>query len=137
MEDVEIAYAAGIIDGEGTITLGREKATSPYRHLIVSVSSTTIDILRFLQTHYSGSISTHKTYAEHHLQSWSWKVQNRGALKLCSEVLPYLLEPEKKRRALLCVSRYLQVTPRNGRYTEQGREAKLAFEREFFHPSAA
>lgn len=131
------AYTAGIIDGEGTITLSREKKASKYRHLVVSVSSTTLQILEFLQSRYGGSISRHKTYKKHHKQSWSWKVQNQRALSLLNDVFPLLLEPEKSRRAKLTLSSYSEVTPRNGKYTEDMREAKLLFEAEFFHPSTA
>ena len=135
--DNSSAYIAGIIDGEGTITLSRFSKTAKYRYLVVSVSSTTIQILEFLQSKYGGSISKQKVYKKHHKQSWSWKLESRRALGLLCDVLPFLLEPEKARRARLALSRYLEVTPRNGKYTEEMSEAKLAFEAEFFHPSTA
>lgn len=132
---METAYIAGIIDGEGTITLSRCHKGDPYRTPIVSCSSTTCEILEYLQKHYGGSIVSHKIYQEHHKPSWSWKVQYRAALRLCADILPFLIEPSKKYRAQLLVTEYLLLTPRNGRYSTELRRQKLAFEDRFFHPS--
>ena len=135
--DHHVAYIAGIIDGEGSIVLSKRRKTAVFRTPIVSVSSTTLGILEYLQSHYGGSISKHKVYQEHHKQSWSWKLDHSRAVKLCEDVLPYLLEPEKRRRAKLLVDVYGRVTMRNGKYTPEQLEAKKAFEHEFFHLSTA
>ncbi len=44
MTDIESAYLAGIIDGEGTITLTKD---GEFRYPAVSVASTTIEILEW------------------------------------------------------------------------------------------
>lgn len=130
-----VAYIAGIIDGEGSILLSRARKTALFRTPIVSVSSTTLEILKYLQSHYGGFISKHKIYKTHHKQSWSWKLEHTKAIELCRDMLPYLLEPEKRRRAKLLVDVYNRVTPRNGKYSLELLKAKEAFEYEFFHPS--
>ncbi len=132
-----IGYVAGIIDGEGSILLSKQTKNAQFRCPIVSVSSTTMAILEFLQAHYGGSISKAKTYQAHHKPSWSWKVSYNGAIKICTDVLPLLLEPEKVRRAKLLVFSYPEVTRRNGRYSEEELLAKMRFEEEFLHPSTA
>lgn len=132
---MEVAYIAGIIDGEGTITLTRNHKDDPYRAPVVSCSSTTREILEFLQKQYGGSIASHKTYQEHHKPSWSWKIQYRAALQLCNDILPFLIEPTKRYRAQLLVEEYPLLTPRNGKYSIELRKQKLAFEDRFFHPS--
>lgn len=40
---VTLDYVAGIIDGEGTITLSRMRKTDKWRTPVISVSSTTIE----------------------------------------------------------------------------------------------
>ena len=132
-----VAYIAGIIDGEGSVVLSKRRKTAQFRTPVVSVSSTTLEILEYLRSHYGGSISKHKVYQEHHKQSWSWKLDYGRAVRLCADVLPYLLEPEKRRRAQLLVDVYGRVTVRNGKYTPEQLEAKKAFEHEFLHPSTA
>jgi hypothetical protein len=129
----EDIYAAGLFDGEGTVTLST--ANGKFRYPVASVSSTTLCLLEFLQTHYGGHISKHKTYKKHHTASWSWKVRYDEALVFLEKVLPYLKEPEKRRRTLLLIQDYKRVTRRNGRYSSEQLEEKLTLEQRFFHPS--
>lgn len=48
----EAAYLAGLIDGEGTVTLSRKHA-SDMRQLVVSISNTELPILEFAPEHWS------------------------------------------------------------------------------------
>lgn len=126
-------YVAGIIDGEGTITLASgSNSKSRMRVPTISVSSTTIELLEFLKKRYGGSISKHKTYQAHHKQSWSWKLVYNKAIDLCNDIHPLLLEPKKRERAKMLASDYKLCTKRNGRYTAQEESVKLDFERRFF-----
>lgn len=136
MKDVELAYIAGIIDGEGTVTLSKRHGLD-YRYPVISVSSTTYGLLMFLKEKCGGCISKQKVYSDKHKQSWSWKLQSRPAIKLAEKLIPYLLEPDKKRRCNLLVHEFLSVTPRNGKYSDELRQAKLRFQEKFFHPSDA
>jgi hypothetical protein len=136
MEDKAIhivAYLAGIIDGEGTITLSKIHRTSKFRHPVISVSSTSYEILDFIHSHYGGSISNHKIYKIHHKQSWIWKISYDNAIKFLADIYPYLLDKTKRHRTHLLITRYKQVTPRNGRYSEKMKQAKQQFEDDFFH----
>lgn len=133
--DLIYAYTAGIIDGEGTISIQRRRRKDYQRVPIVSVSSTTHELLKFLQDNYSGCIRNQKTYKEHHKPSWVWSVTHNRALSLIEKILPYMLEPNKVYRANLLLSGYKKVTPRNGQYTEEMLAAKLAFEHSFFNPN--
>lgn len=125
-------YTAGLIDGEGTITLTRSKPTEN-RAPVVSVSSTTYEFMAYLKAGYGGSICRHKTYREHHKQSWFWSVRGVAAIELLEQVAMFLLEPAKKRRAEMILLEYQQVTKRNGKYNELERRMKEDFERRFFN----
>lgn len=133
MEILTIAYAAGLVDGEGTITL--IKGNSKFRSPVVSMSSTTYELVDFMKSTFGGHISHHKTYKPHHKPSYSWKIGYNRAIWFLELVLPFLKEPEKKRRALLIISSYKNTTIRNGKYSQKMLTSKLAFESEFFHPS--
>ena len=52
---------------------------------------------------------------------------------MLSEISEYLLEPNKKARADLILNKYKEVTPRNGRYSEEKLRQKLQFEEDFFN----
>ena len=131
------AYLAGLIDGEGTITITKEKANSKFKMPVVSVASTTIELLNAFVNNYGGVISNKKLYKEHHKPSFSWRLTNQKALILLNDVLPYMLEPVKIYRAKLLISSYNKLTSRNGKYTETQIKNKLEFEHLFFHPSGS
>ena len=126
------AYTAGLIDGEGTITLSKQHKNDKFRAPVVSVSSTTYELLYYLKSNYGGNISKQKAYKTHHKQSWSWKTEYNNALSFLEKIRPYIREPEKRRRTTLLLTKYKSLTPRNGRYNQLQVEGKLRFEAEFF-----
>lgn len=134
-KEIEYAYAAGLIDGEGTITLGRMGADSPYRRPVVSIPSTTPELLTYMHTTFKGCVSNKRPTKTAETPSKTWQLTNNAALEFLRLVSPYLKEPEKYRRAQLLLSEYKSLTLRNGRYNEQQRSLKLAFERRFFEES--
>lgn len=133
MDKIIYAYTAGIVDGEGTVTLSRiDGNKSPWRRPVVTVSSTTRELLEYLQLHFGGTICKQKTYQDHHKQSWSWRVSYAKAERLLRCILPYMIEPEKIRRAHMILNYYKALTTCNGNYSEEEKELKRAFERCFF-----
>lgn len=123
-------YMAGLIDGEGTISIGRDSGV--YRSPYLSVSSTTKEIMEWLVSTYGGGYVIQKVYQKHHKPSWSWKLRNKAdVFKALEEVLPYMKEPEKVRRGRLILDEYEKVTVRNGKYTPEQLDAKMAFEAKF------
>lgn len=125
MKSTTAAYIAGILDGEGTITLVKRNS---HRYPIVSVSSTSKELLDFLRHEVGGTICNHKTYKDHHKQSWSWRLTSNNALNLLNDVIPFMLEKKKLYRANILLNEYKSVTPRNGKYTEELLNKKKDFE---------
>lgn len=135
MEDIVLAYYAGLFDGEGTVTLIKHCASDRFRRPAVSLTSTTYEFLFDLKRDFGGCICIQKKYKDHHKQSWSWRIIDRRAILFLENVLPFLRDPEKIRRSRLILANYSSCTPRNGKYTEQLTLLKQLFEEEFFHPS--
>ena len=131
----ELYYLAGLIDGEGTITLSKNQSSDKFRIPIISMSSTTLELMNYLKENYGGHICKHKVYKDNHKQSWSWKLSYSPAVELCNRISNLLREPSKKYRAKLIAENYPYLTKRNGKYSEDEVKAKLAFEDLFFHPS--
>jgi hypothetical protein len=124
-------YMAGLIDGEGSIILSHS-SNKAYRAPSLSIASTTPELVEWCKENYGGFISTKKVYQEHHRPSWVWQLASWDKLTEClSEVLPYMLEPNKRARARMILEEYKPVNPRNGKYTEAMRLAKLSFEERF------
>ena len=131
------AYAAGLLDGEGTVTFMHHNSKASFRTPTVSLTSTTEALVDFMVKVFGGNKRVHKTYKAHHRKAWVWSVHYNAALKCLRRTLPYLREPEKRRRAELLLAIYPALTRRNGRYKPEEIRAKLKFEEEFFDPTIA
>jgi hypothetical protein len=126
----DAAYIAGLIDGEGTITLSRRPQDR--RQLVVSIANTERPLLDFvLERTGAGKITRKRTSAAHHTPSYCYSIANRQALALVAQLQPYL-RSHKRDRASLILSTYLRVTPRNGKYTAAMERDRWAFEQMFF-----
>src|SRR5262245_34637563 len=124
----EAAYLAGLIDGEGTVTLSRKHAAE-MRHLVVSISNTELRILEFaLVSVGAGKLTRKRTSKAHHTPSYAYTLWNRQALALLAQIEPYL-RSYKRERAQLALTDYRRLTPRNGKYTDTMRSARDVFER--------
>ena len=131
LTDAEAAYIAGIIDGEGTISLVRHHS-GEHRRPVVSVANTERGLLTYLhETIGAGRITSKCIAKDHHTPSFVFAIYSRQALELLRQVAPYL-RTHKRARAELLLARYLLVTPRNGRYTAELLAARAAFESIFF-----
>ena len=84
----QAAYLAGLIDGEGTITLTRMHRHEN-RRLVVSISNNDVSLLKFVKAKVGvGKITTKKTYSECHARSFTYQISSRQALELLRQVAP-------------------------------------------------
>lgn len=127
-------YAAGLIDGEGTITLTRLHKNA-MRAPVVSFSSTSFELISYFRDNYGGTIITKKVYSQSHTPSWEWRLTYNKALAFIERINPYILHNEKVHRARMLTNEYKSVTPRNGKYTDRTVQLRNEFEHRFFHPS--
>ena len=135
VSEITYAYLAGLFDGEGTVTLMRKNSSDKFKAPTLSMTSTTLCLLELCKSIFGGNIYNQKTYKEHHKQAWVWSVRYNAAISAAEKLIPYILEPSKRYRLNLLLTHYKQVTVRNGQYTHEQLQKKLAFEHEFFHPS--
>jgi len=125
--DCEAAYLAGLIDGEGTVTLCR-KHRNENRQLCVSISSTERQMLEWVvATTGVGKITSKRIASKRHSPSFTYAVYNRQALSLLEQTQTWL-KTYKRMRAVLILEQYLRLTPRNGHYTPELKDAKRLFE---------
>src|SRR3972149_4778403 len=116
LSDTEAAYAAGIVDGEGSIQLTRNRK-SRWPSPAVSVASTDRELLEWLRSRAGGTIIRKRTYRPTHNPSFEWKLTDRRALHFLEIVRPCLVIRRKIARCDLLLADYVGCTPRNGRYT--------------------
>ena len=118
----EKAYIAGIVDGEGCISLYKNRATYIPRLTIVNTNPL---LSEYLQTKLGGN-----TYKSKKKEGWkvayNWQVQNQLALDIVKTLLPYLIL--KRELALLFLSlQAIRDTGKNGkkfkgRFTSEAKE---------------
>src|SRR3990172_1275986 len=126
----DAAYIAGLIDGEGTISLSK-KHKFDNRQLVVSISNTERNLLNYVQeTVGAGRITNKRTSRVNHTPSFTYSISNRQALNLLKQITPYL-KSYKFGRATLVLDNYVRLTPRNGRYTSNQLEEREAFIHQF------
>lgn len=123
MNAQEKAYIAGIIDGEGTITLSRShinEMPSPK----VSVANNSLELLSWIRkTAGTGVIIKRSKRLPTHGSQYVLDISNDLALALLLEIKEFLII--KRPHAELLLERYKETTPRNGRYTEEQLAKKL------------
>lgn len=128
------SWVAGLVDGEGSIMLGRSRKTE-FRSPQLSVSNTAIELLEPLQRIFGGRICNHGRRTKKHAVAYSWRLSHDQALMAMSKIYPFMQHPLKRKRIQFLIARYKRVTKRNGRYTEKELQRKQSFEDQFFQLS--
>lgn len=124
------AYIAGLVDGEGSITLTR-KHKGDNRQAALSIASTERQLLEFVLKEIGVGKITNKSTKPNCKPAFTYAVYNRQALVLIEQIAPYMMS-YKKARAELLLEDYIKLTPRNGKYNEQLILERFNFEQNFF-----
>ncbi len=127
----ELAYAAGLFDGEGSISLVRQRKSRTHSPQ-VSVASTDYEVVKWFQDRFGGSIVTKQPQKSNHSVSYDWRLADRRALEFLEIIRPYLVIERKIQRIDLLLNEYVACTPRNGRYTEAMAQRKQKLIETFF-----
>lgn len=138
MKDIDAAWLAGYIDGDGCISLcaSRNRHGNVGRRIPhVAVDSCDIELLERVKSLVGAGHIVQKasrTKSPHHRPAWHWKIRNGPkVLALLREIAPYLRCVDKKRRAELLIDRWESCTSRNGWYTPEQSAMKTKFEEDF------
>ena len=132
MTNIEIAYLAGIIDGEGSIMLSKYHQ-SEFPCPCISISSTDLELLEWVRDKIgSGRINRKKNYnINKHKTSYTYVVYYDTAIDVMNKIEPYLVIVKKKLRAKFITENYKKITIRNGKYNDIQRYAKEQFYNDF------
>ena len=96
MTDIEIAWAAGLMEGEGCFYtfMGNGGRSGPY--IGINVTSTDRDVLEKLKGICGGNILSKKT-ASNYKPAWQWQLYSKKAVPILSAIRPYLGERRGKK----------------------------------------
>ena len=104
LNDIEKAYIAGFIDGEGCISLAwrLKKYTTP----IIQVANTNQDILVYLKTIFGGSLIDRQEKRINRKPSFAWVVCGQKAINVIRQIYPFLKLKKNQAEILLSLKRY-------------------------------
>ena len=100
---------------------------------VVSITSTTIELLEYIkETIGFGKIIKKTNYnIEKHKDCYTFVVNYNNAISLLKDIYPYLVIKSKSKRAKMIIEDYKNLTPRNGRYSDNLLKEKDEFYRKF------
>ena len=131
MNACDAAYLAGIVDGEGTVTLTKNNAADMYKRFVISVPNTDRGLVEHIHRLWGGKFISRTQRNAAWSQCFVWRVESARALEVAEVIQPFLRTASKRARVDLVLAEYALVTPRNGRYTEALEAAKRSFETRF------
>ena len=92
MNDLELAYAAGIIDGEGTIGIVRAspkgRAKTPSVYVQVTLANLNEWLVRWVHSEFGGCICEGKRLGRPPI--WRWTITHKRAIAFIAKIVPYL-----------------------------------------------
>jgi len=90
MKRTDLAYYAGLFDGEGCVQLRPHKRSGKTWALYVSIASTNEWIIQQLKFSFGGSLSKKKWKNPNWKPAFIWGVSSKDALTFLEAVYPYL-----------------------------------------------
>ncbi len=88
MTDTELAYIAGIFDGEGCINLSSNKG---FAYVRVIVANTDYRIIQHFSSSFGGAVIKLKKVNEKWKDSWQWVLSWTAAVDFLEEIYPWLI----------------------------------------------
>lgn len=134
MRETELAYAAGLIDGEGSIHIEETKGKWYAPRVCLGMTLPAVETMSVLHKEYGGTLRVMRPATERWAEAWMWYVHGPDAKRFLSEILPYLRIKKDHAIVALRVAAIRDALPkrRNGQasWTEEAREQCRAMKEE-------
>ena len=113
-DPTRLAYAAGLIDGEGCIHTDTNRRAQTYRPRVsVGMTEPALHLLRELQSEWGGTLYQQRTATDRWAAAWTWHMTGTPAAEFIRAVLPYLrVKREQARLALALQEVWEGLAPR-------------------------
>jgi hypothetical protein len=116
----KIAWAAGIVDGEGSITAGwyQHHPWGTYLHLAITVRMCDKRAVKFIhQVLGVGTVVFRPSKIKNRRDIWCWKATSQEAASAIRKILPFLVT--KKEQALIFLEITEEMKNRQGKGTNK------------------
>ena len=122
MINLDLAYIAGFLDGDGSIMILTQKKSdmkSPYFVLTITIANTNEKVLFWLKKKIGGNLTTPKNRnIKSKIIGWKkiqmWRIREKRAENLVRQLLPYLIIKIKQAKLALKFQRYRCNLPKHG-----------------------
>jgi hypothetical protein len=99
MTEIELAWAAGFFDGEGSVRIDKARGGAPTGRLTVEISQIDRAPLDALRAKWGGIV---RPVGGVHLRAaWKWQVVSRQALAFLGAIAPYIRLERNRQRIML------------------------------------
>jgi hypothetical protein len=117
----ELAYFAGLFDGEGCVGFARVRSSYFVRVLVVNTNR---EVLEYLQECFGGDIKAHRRKSGWK-QSWQWRLSWSAAINFLELIEPWLRIKENQAHLAFCWD-YYRPGPGRGPIKERKRKEAAA-----------
>jgi hypothetical protein len=106
LDNLELAYYAGLFDGEGCVAIeynNNSKGLVVVYNLYCRLTMTNKDLVYSLKDNFGGSVCRHPLHAKnpHHRDTWTWTIVSNQAMNWLKIILPFLrLKREQAKAAI-------------------------------------
>ena len=123
MNNESLSYLAGIIDGEGTITLnGRGIHSTPQ----LQIANINIDLIDWIRTNFNGVVRLDTINNKWQRQTvYKWYCYGKEAIETIQKVFPWLII-KRKQSLIIFDWEILKLPPNNG--TKEGHRNSISHE---------
>lgn len=104
----QIAYLAGIVDGEGSFVLHYHARRSKYSSQL-QIGNTDLRLLQWIVSNFGGSVYPEHRESPRHKPIWRWISHSESLTDLIESILPYLIV--KRSQAELILAYRATVSP--------------------------
>ena len=126
MSDLELAWAAGLFEGEGTISINKAH-TKHLSTLRCMVGNTDFEVVQFFLQRWGGH--WHEVKASGNKRTaWKWSIAATKAARFINDIAPYIRTKRVKEKAILGIEFQAQKSLSNKvRRSEEYRKRQLSF----------
>lgn len=99
---LDIAYVAGIVDGEGFI--GFNQKDGKYLRVVLEVRMTNLELIKALHDQFGGSFAVCKIRGTNNKQQYRWQVSSNVAVSFIQQIQPYMIVKREQIKTVLLFS---------------------------------
>lgn len=107
MTEPQVAYFAGLLDGEGCISLAHRRQ---YITPTLQIANTCRELLKWVQHWFTGGIyEIRNSRKDNRKQSYVWSIAGQKAQRAIKLALPYLLVKRRQAELVLGIKRFAAI----------------------------